>query len=269
MLDNEFVDGKIDMLASGIHPSHPLDYMIDWPLGMKEAGFVLFHTAVVLQDRDARRVRPPGTSIFYMPHQTRYYHAVSGSLDHTWVLLDGPGVAQCIDEFKIPVSLALELGEIDFLETYINSVRQERLHLQSHCEDAITDLSRDFLRRLGVLIAESAESLSSSQRRRARMLNEIRLCVHSDIAHKWTVKEMADIESLNPTQFATDYTKQFGISPIDDLIDARLRRAEYLLKHVSLTAKQIAAECGFSSPEHFNRLFHARRGYSPGQFRKL
>jgi len=48
-----------------------------------------------------------------------------------------------------------------------------------------------------------------------------------------------------------------------------LRRAEYLLKHVSLTAKQIAAECGFSSAEHFSRLFHSRRGYSPGQFRKL
>ena len=56
-----------------------------------------------------------------------------------------------------------------------------------------------------------------------------------------------------------------GYVSLDDLIDARLRRAEYLLKHVSLTAKQIAAECGFASPEHFHRLFRARRGYSPGQ----
>jgi len=269
MLNTEFADGKIEIVASGIRPSHPPEFKIDWQVGIRDFGFVLFHNAVVLEDRNGRRSRPSGTSIFYLPGQPRYYQAINGNMEHTWIIAAGPGIEACVAEYKIPVHCAMELGELDFFETYIHDVRHEKLQLQNHYEDAITDLSRDFFRRLGVLIAESAESLSSSQRRRARMLNEIRLCVHSDISRKWTVKEMAYIESLNPTQFATDYTKQFGISPIDDLIDARLRRAEYLLKHVSLTAKQIAAECGFSSPEHFNRLFHARRGYSPGQFRKL
>ena len=269
MLDEEFSAGKIDVVASAIRPSHTPDFKVDWQVGSKEYGFVQFHKAVMLEDCTGLRIRPPGTCIVYLPFQARFYHSVQGSLEHSWILAAGPGVSLCLGEYRIAAGLAFELGELDFLETYINDVRHERLQLQSHHEDAITDLSRDFFRRLGVLIAEYAEPFSQAQRRRAKILSEIRLRVHSDIARRWTVREMADLEGLNPTQFAMEYSKQFGASPIDDLIDARLQRAEYLLKHVSLTAKQIAAECGFSSPEHFNRLFHARRGYSPGQFRKL
>ncbi|BDI32095.1 hypothetical protein CCAX7_41460 [Capsulimonas corticalis] len=265
----DFVDGKIDVVASGIRPSHPPDFKIDWPVGNKEYGFVQFHEPVILEDCAGRRERPAGTCIVYMPFQPRYYRARQGSLEHTWILAIGSGVSDCLAEYAIPTNTALELGELEFLEPYIHSVRLERLHLHHHYEDAITDLSREFLRRIGVLIAQAAEPLTVIQRRRADMLNEIRLAVHSDMCRRWTVPEMAAISGLNATRFATEYTKQFGASPIDDLIDARLRRAEFLLKHRSLTVKQISVECGFTSPEHFNRLFHARRGYSPGQFRKL
>ncbi|MCW3062141.1 MAG: hypothetical protein JWQ02_3962 [Capsulimonas sp.] len=268
-MDADFEDGKIDIVASGIRPSHPLDFKVDWPEGNKEYGFVLFHGPVMLEDISGRRPRPPGTCIFYLPFQPRYYHGLNGALDHTWILAIGPGVLGCLTDYGIPVNTALELGELEFLEPYIQGVRQERLHLLDHYEDAITDLSRDFFRRIGVLIAQNAEPLSVAQRVRANTLSEVRLAVHSDMCRRWTVPDMAAMSGLNPARFATEYTKQFGASPVDDLIDARLRRAEYLLKHRSMTAKQVAAECGFTSPEHFSRLFHARRGYSPGQFRRL
>ena len=268
-MDADFANGKIDIVASGIRPSHPIDFKIDWPVGSKEYGFVQFHCPVMLEDVSGRRECPAGTCIFYLPFQSRYYRPMQGSLDHTWILAIGDGVTKCLAEYDIPVNTALTLGELEFLESYIHDVRQERLHLQNHYEDAITDLSWDFFRRIGVLIAQSAEPLSVAQRERAGSLNEVRLAVHSDMCRRWTVGDMAAMSGLNPARFATEYTKQFGASPIDDLIDARLRRAEYLLKHRSLTAKQIAGECGFTSPEHFNRLFHARRGYSPGQFRRL
>jgi AraC-like DNA-binding protein len=65
-----------------------------------------------------------------------------------------------------------------------------------------------------------------------------------------------------------EYRIEFGVSPIDDLIDARVNRAEYMLTHLTSTIKQIAKECGFNSEEHFSRVFYSRRGCSPGKFRK-
>jgi len=268
MLYTEYEAGKIFVMASAIRPSHPADFKVDWPLAQNEYGFVQFHNAVMLQDCQGYFARPPGTCIAYVPRQSRYYHAIEETVVHSWILADGPGIATCLDTYQIPSNTAFEIGEMDFFEAYINEVRRERLQLQSHYEDAITDLSHNFFRRFGALLQERAEPGSDSLRQRVKLLNEIRLRVHADITRRWTVREMAEIESLNPTLFAMEYTRQFGVSPVDDLIDARLRRAEYLLKHVSLTTKQIAAECGFASPEHFHRLFRARRGYSPGQYRR-
>ncbi len=81
--------------------------------------------------------------------------------------------------------------------------------------------------------------------------------------------EMAELAGRNPTRFAMDYQRQFGISPIDDLIEARMNRADHMLRNHVMTVKQVALECGFTSPEHFNRLFHSRRGCSPGRYRRL
>ena len=126
----------------------------------------------------------------------------------------------------------------------------------------------DFFRKVGVILSENSSSASETQYKKTKSLNEIRVHVHSDLARKWTVREMAEMEGLNPTRFALEYKVLFGVSPIDDLIDARVNRAEYMLTHLAYTIKQIAKECGFDSEEYFSRAFHRRRGCTPSQSRK-
>lgn len=265
---SDLSDSNIEFSASSVNPSHDEGFAVDFPNGMREFGFVYFDSPVVLDDRDGRHIRPPGTGIFFQPEEPRFYHAAKGRLRHTWFLAMGPGIDLCLSKYKIPTYTALDLHEIPFLETFIQDVRQEGFHLRDFHEDAVTDLCRDFFRRIGSMLATLDEKQTDRQFKRVKLLNEIRLCVQSDLARRWTVQEMADLCGLNPTRFAMEFKNEFGTSPIDDLIDARLKRSEYMLLHLSHTVKHIANECGFNSTEHFTRLFHSRRGCSPGQFRK-
>jgi len=267
-MDHDFESDKIEMVASGLLPSHEEGFRVDYRGGHPEFGFVYFYTPVMLEDCSGRHLRPAGTGIFFLPNDPRFYYPITGSLRHTWFLANGSKIDRCMEHYKIPGFAALDLPELPFLDAFITDVRHEGVQLQDYYEDAVTDLFHDFLRRIGALLAESTHTFTDIQRNKVKMLNEVRLSVHTDIARRWSVQEMADLEGLNPTRFAMEYRLQFGISPIDDLIDARLKRAEYMLTHLSYKVKQIAGECGFQSEEHFSRLFHSRRGCSPGQFRK-
>lgn len=98
-------------------------------------------------------------------------------------------------------------------------------------------------------------------------LRQVRTTVHSDLPHAWTVAEMAAQAHLSASRFTALYTDLFGVSPLDDLIDSRIRHACSLLEQTSFTVEYIAAQCGFNTPAHFSRLFRKRKGYPPSRYR--
>lgn len=53
-----------------------------------------------------------------------------------------------------------------------------------------------------------------------------------------------------------------------ELRDIRLRLAETLLKSGTLTVKEIASLCGYSSVPTFSKMFRERLGQPPSSFRR-
>ncbi len=63
-------------------------------------------------------------------------------------------------------------------------------------------------------------------------------------------------------------TKQFfGITPIELLREARIRRAEILLQDNGKTINEVAYDCGFSDPKYFSKCFKASTGKTPSEYR--
>jgi len=259
----------IDIPEMGIDSLQERGFVLDLPGPFDYYTFTFFSSRVVLRDLDGIREWPAGVVLISSPTAPRYIDARSEDLVSTWFHFAGSGVERCLDAYAIPVDAVLDLGDLPFLRPILNEVRQERTQQAIHWNDAVADLVRRLFRELGTLRADLDNTLTPTQRRQERVLRDIRMRVHSNLAHRWTVAEMAAMGNMHPTWFATVYTQQFGESPGNDLLDARLKHAEALLCRLPMTVSQVASQCGFASIEHFNRLFRKRLGCTPTQARQM
>ncbi|MDQ8733870.1 AraC family transcriptional regulator [Paenibacillus sp. LHD-38] len=91
--------------------------------------------------------------------------------------------------------------------------------------------------------------------------------IETDIAHPWTLAELADAAHLSPSRFSSLFVQVVGTSPMDYLIQLRLAQAAYLLESTDKKIIEVAAECGFRNLSNFNRLFKQHIGRQPSELR--
>ena len=74
--------------------------------------------------------------------------------------------------------------------------------------------------------------------------------------------------NISEVYFRKLFTKHFGISPKQFIIEMRIQKAKELLREGALSVISISERCGFSNPYHFSRLFKEHTGITPSEYRK-
>ncbi|CAI6069816.1 helix-turn-helix domain-containing protein [Cohnella sp. JJ-181] len=100
----------------------------------------------------------------------------------------------------------------------------------------------------------------------AGKLEKIRRVIHAmetDLAHPWTLQELAERVYLSPSRFCDVFRRTVGVPPQVYLIQLRLEQAVNLLESTDRKILDIALECGFRTLSNFNRLFNRQYGCSP------
>jgi AraC-like DNA-binding protein len=92
--------------------------------------------------------------------------------------------------------------------------------------------------------------------------------LRQNLAHQWTVDEMAALVGLGTTLFNEKVKNYSGFSPINYLINIRISEAIKLLKRPNVSLTDIALDTGFYSSQHFSTTFKKLTGYTPSEFRK-
>ncbi len=80
--------------------------------------------------------------------------------------------------------------------------------------------------------------------------------------------DLCKIMCLNETYFSNLFTKQFGISPKQYILQKRIGAAASMLLETDKTVKEIAFNFGYDNEMYFNRIFHKITGMSPGKYRR-
>lgn len=83
----------------------------------------------------------------------------------------------------------------------------------------------------------------------------------------WNIPEMAKRCNLSTSRFQRAYKKLFSISPMADVVNARILTAKIMLSS-NQTIKEIAAQCGYKSDVHFMNQFKKITGKTPSEYRK-
>ncbi len=90
--------------------------------------------------------------------------------------------------------------------------------------------------------------------------------IHKHYMDPISIVELASQYKLDGRRFAYIFQKQIGMSPINYLIDYRIRRAKELLQIQPYTVQEVANCVGYRDSFYFSKLFKKRVGISPSKF---
>lgn len=91
--------------------------------------------------------------------------------------------------------------------------------------------------------------------------------MHSDVARRWPLQELAGISCMSRSAFAAAFKKQVGTTPLDYLIEWRMSLARDALRRGTRSISELAFAIGYESDSAFSTAFRRVVGSSPKQFR--
>jgi len=91
--------------------------------------------------------------------------------------------------------------------------------------------------------------------------------LHSQIAHPWTIADLAEQVGISRSALVERFTKYLGEPPMAYLTRWRLELASRMLERSSRGVADIAASVGYESEAAFNRAFKREFGVPPGRYR--
>jgi AraC-like DNA-binding protein len=107
----------------------------------------------------------------------------------------------------------------------------------------------------------------SGAKRYAREINEICAAIAAEPWKDYPVNELAGRLHICTDHFSRVFKKIMRVSPIDFVVNSRIKHAAGLLATSNYPVKVVAQMCGYGSVHYFSRHFKARTGVSPGRFR--
>jgi AraC-like DNA-binding protein len=119
-----------------------------------------------------------------------------------------------------------------------------------------------------ITIARQSTRQANSRRDFPRTFTRLEQTLRENLAHQWTVEEMAALVGLGTTAFTEKVKSYTGFTPLNYLINIRISEAIKLLKQPGVNVTEIALETGFYSSQHFSTTFKKLTGHTPGEFRK-
>ena len=92
--------------------------------------------------------------------------------------------------------------------------------------------------------------------------------IKNNIDQKLTTASLAKFAGLGQTTFFKVFKRSTGNTPIEYIVQERIRQAKILIQKGTLSLQEIAFKCGFNSYEYFCSCFKKTEKMKPSEFRK-
>ena len=91
--------------------------------------------------------------------------------------------------------------------------------------------------------------------------------MQTDLAHPWTLAELAHNVHLSPSQLIRLFTREVGLPPISYLIALRVREMTRLLRATHHSVRDISRTVGWKNQAHAAKQFCKLTGQTPAEYR--
>lgn len=228
--------------------------------------FVHFLTPVTAYLNGERVDIKPGGCVIWGKGEHQRFESLKCELVHDWFHA-GVLCGEFMEKYKIKSQKVYYPKPSDAVTDLVSEAETEMIKRSCFYKEACGCI----LEKLFIMLARSGAMNTEfvpNQLIQTQFL-EMRERVHNDFKNNWTVGEMARLVNMSESAFYRTYKSVFGISPICDLNETRIRRAQLMLMRGGLSVERVAALLGYNNQYHFIRQFKKQVGTTPGKYRNV
>ena len=243
----------------------PGGFAINRPYGLKEYTFLRFHGSVTILVDGQLVTTAPGSCIFYGADTPQWFQSPE-PLTHDWMHMTGD-VAESLETAGLRLNTLYTPGNSQFVTAILREIEFELLGNPGENTPLVQLKYQELLIKLARAVNREIPDSEIKPTVKAQM-RQVRSHIFARLDHHWTVQEMAELAFISASRFHTVYRTVFGISPMDDLIHARIDMAKNRLYNSDESVGALATELGYRNVTHFCRQFKHITGSTPLEFRK-
>ena len=231
--------------------------------------FLCFATPFVALTKDGLVMGNAGDCLIVSPafHE---YHGPTPSMvegfENDWLHVIVKDTTVFQNDIPLPLNSLIPTGDALFFRPFLEKIDHVLLKGSALQEAWVSNIIESLMLTMAEKSLRGEQTQACSQW--DRKLVKIRQRMNGHIMDDWTVNRLAEETGLSVSRFSVLYRQRFGTSPMDDLIHMRLTNAKKLLLSTGMTLHEIALQCGFQSESYFCRLFKARLGLTPSEYRR-
>jgi AraC-like DNA-binding protein len=249
--------------GSGYNKWEPENMSINRPNGSGDYLFLLFLSPFYVYSSHQSILTQPNACILYPPGELQHYKAVK-TFKNSYVHFTADH--DFISEYHIPLSTVIYPNGHGAINNLLRDIHIESIHKTIHYERKLDCLVEQILIELSRDIYHT-ESYMHNTSIFLKFL-DIRLHLISRCQKDWTTEKICILANMEKSQFYKYYFSFFYTTPKEDIINARIEKAKYLLTSEDILVYQAAEMCGFKNVSHFTRYFKKRCQCSPIEYAK-
>jgi len=200
-------------------------------------------------------IMEPGHIVYHGPRKD----AEEGFVND-WVQITGADFGVLLDRYPLPRNTAFSVGRSHVLRSYLEQLRMEASRPEVGKHDMIVSIMTQMV----VNIYRAYEKSRTQQT--ARSVKNVAEAIAQAPAHSWRLQELAKLSGYSPSRFSELYRAEYGISPMQDVLQKRIHLAKQYLLSGQASVNYIAEVCGFQSVPYFCKFFKQVVGCSPSKY---
>lgn len=142
--------------------------------------------------------------------------------------------------------------------------------LFSEKQDCYELLIQAKLSLLWVMLFELSEEIRTrvSAKPSTGRLKTMLLFINEHYGEKITLEDIAEAGTCSRRECCRVFQNELHTTPFQYLAEVRVNQATHMLVNTDEAITVISENCGFSDPSHFSKVFRAKSGMTPKEFRR-
>lgn len=257
----------IQVNACGYDSMHKMVLDRSCPGGYSDYALLLVKTDSYFEIDGSILDMPPNTVMIYEAHSYVHYGCREAHYNDDWIHFELHGQdSGLLQKLALPVNKPFSLPYMGTLTEYSKLVVQEKLSAHPHKNEVVDSLMRALFHSLADQLHTAPHG--NENHKYYYMMSELRTEILNAPYKKWATPELAGKLHLSISHFQHLYKQFFGVTCVQDIINARIRQAKLYLCISEMSVSSLALFCGYENELHFMRQFKKLTGMTPSQYRK-